>query len=121
MHRFDPGEIFWLAVDYEDVPDAFKIRPAIIVGEKDDNCLILVSTTSIPPNDPPKHFDQYKIPILNWRRAGLPKPSWGLGFRLIELTIAELKSIVKNEDFIGRMHELDFNYLVGEIERIHSD
>lgn len=70
------GEIYWIGVGYEDSPGESKVRPAIIVSEEDDALLILVATTSVPPHDPPKYHDQFKIPILNWRKAGLLKPSW---------------------------------------------
>ncbi|MBC2721758.1 hypothetical protein [Desulfosporosinus sp.] len=51
-------------MQYEDIPGA-KIRPVIIVGELENKLLILVATTSQSPDDPPKHHDQYKIPIPN--------------------------------------------------------
>ena len=120
MYELTLGEIFWLEVGYQDNPSESKIRPAIIVAEKDNYLLTLVATTSVPPNDPPKYFDQFKIPILNWHRSGLLKPSWVQGLRLIHLTREQLRALVREEDFIGRMNEQDFNHLVGEIERIHN-
>ncbi|WP_045576108.1 type II toxin-antitoxin system PemK/MazF family toxin [Desulfosporosinus sp. I2] len=120
MDKFILGTIFWLNIGYQDIPAESKIRPAIIVGLGNKNLLILVATTSVPPNDPPKYFDQFKIPILNWRRSGLLKPSWVQGLKLIHLTREQLRALVQDEDFIGRMVSHDFNYLVGEIERIHN-
>lgn len=121
MYEFSLGEIFWIEVGYEDFPEESKIRPAIIVGEEDRALLILVATTSVPPNDPPKYFDQFKIPVLNWRKAGLLKPSWVQSLKLIRLKRDQLSNLVKEDDFIGRLSELDFNYLIGEIERLHND
>ncbi|MCO1604736.1 type II toxin-antitoxin system PemK/MazF family toxin [Desulfosporosinus nitroreducens] len=121
MYEFTLGEIFWFEVGYEDIPNESKIRPAVIVDEDDNELLILVATTSVPPHDPPKYFDQFKIPVLNWRKVGLSKPSWVQSLKLIHLTRTQLRDLVKEDDFIGRMSELDFNYLVGEIERIHND
>lgn len=121
MYEFRLGEIYWIEVGYEDFPEESKVRPAIIVGEEDRALLILVATTSVPPNDPPKYFDQFKIPVLNWRKAGLLKPSWVQSLNLIRLTRDQLSNLVKEDDFIGRMSELDFNYLIGEIERVHND
>jgi mRNA interferase MazF len=120
MYEFRLGEIYWIEVGYEDFPDESKIRPAVIVGEEDRSLLILVATTSVPPNDPPKYFDQFKIPVLNWRKAGLLKPSWVQGYKLIRLTREDLRNLNK-DNFIGRMSELDFNYLIAEIERIHNN
>ncbi|GAB6174415.1 hypothetical protein JCM15765_38930 [Paradesulfitobacterium aromaticivorans] len=120
MYEFAVGEIFWLDVGYQDLPGESKVRPTIIVDEDEQDLLLLVATTSVPPDDPPKYFDQFKIPILNWRKSGLPKPSWVQGLRLIHLTRRQLRAVIRNEDFIGRMYELDFNYLVSQIERIHN-
>jgi mRNA interferase MazF len=120
MHEFVSGEIYWLEVGYQDNPSESKTRPAIIVDIDDDELLILVAATSVPPHNTPKYFDRYKIPILNWRKAGLPKPTWAQGFRLLTLTKIDMQSAVKEEDYIGRMDEVDFNYLVNELERIHN-
>lgn len=117
--NFDLGEIFWLDIEYEDDPNQSKRRPAIIVGKTENSLYILVSTTTQPPSDPPSYYDQFKIPIYNWRNYGFTKPSWGLGFRLIRLTDDELKSVVKEKDFLGRMGD-DLKYLIDEIERIHQ-
>lgn len=83
--------------------------------------MILVSTTSQSPDDPPKYHDQYKIPIPNWRKYGLTKPSWGLGLRLLEVTKEDFKQIINEKDFIGKMTPRDIQYLVHQIELIHED
>nr|WP_240986842.1 type II toxin-antitoxin system PemK/MazF family toxin [Acididesulfobacillus acetoxydans] len=114
------GEVFWLDVAYEDAPDESKRRPVIIVAKAENEFLILVATTSVPPHDPPKYHDRYKIPIVNWRRAGLFEPTWGLGFRLLELSREQLKSLVTDKDFMGTIPKTDFNFLIQQIESIHS-
>ena len=65
MYEFSLGEIYWIEVGYEDSPEESKVRPAIIVSAEDGALLILVATMSVPPHDPPKYHDQFKIPILN--------------------------------------------------------
>ncbi|MDD2300084.1 MAG: type II toxin-antitoxin system PemK/MazF family toxin [Fermentimonas sp.] len=116
----DIGEIFWLTLEYEDIPNESKRRPAIIIDKKEDSLFILVSTTSQSPSDPPSYFDGFKIPIYNWRKIGLLKPSWGLGYRLIELTENELKSVIKKTDYIGRLSKNDLQYLIRQIELKHN-
>nr|WP_282433078.1 hypothetical protein [Desulfosporosinus meridiei] len=112
--------MFWSDVNYEDIPGESKTRPVIIVGKQDDELLILVSTTSQAPDKSPKYFDRYKIPIPNWRKSGLAKPSWGLGFKLLKVTREDFKTTIKDKDFIGKMHEWDLKYLVHQIELIHE-
>ena len=114
------GEIFWLEVDFEDIPSESKRRPAIIVGIIENDLFILISTTSKYPSEPPSYFDQFKIPIYNWRKFGFSKPSWGLGHRLIHLTDKELKNLVKKEDFLGYMSEIDLRNLNNKITIMHS-
>jgi mRNA interferase MazF len=41
---FDIGDVFWLEVQYEDIPNESKIRPAIIIDKIEDSIFILVST-----------------------------------------------------------------------------
>lgn len=118
---FSLGEIFWSEVEYEQEPGESKIRPVIIVAESEDDLLILVSTTSQPPDDPPKYHDQYKIPLPNWRKCGLFKPSWGLGLRLLEVNKRNFAKEINNEDFIGKMPPRDLKYLIHQIELIHQD
>ncbi|MEA1961269.1 MAG: type II toxin-antitoxin system PemK/MazF family toxin [Bacillota bacterium] len=117
---FEVGEIFWLEIEYEDIPNESKIRPAIIVDKDEESFYILVSTTTQSPKDPPSYYDQFKIPILNWRKIGLPQASWGLGYRLIKLRDNELRSVVTNTDYIGSMSETDLQYLITQIELIHN-
>ncbi len=117
---FEIGEVYWLEVEYEDIPNESKRRPAIIIDKKEDRLFILVSTTSQSPKDPPSYFDQFKIPIYNWRKIGLPQASWGLGYRLIELTNEELKSVVTKTDYIGRMSQIDLHDLITKIENMHN-
>ncbi len=118
---FDKGDIFWLEIQYEDIPGESKIRPAIIIDKIENYYFILISTTTQSPSNPPSYFDQFKIPILNWRKAGLLKPSWGLGYRLIKLTELELKRVIKDEDRIGKIGETDLKYLINKIEKIHKN
>lgn len=117
---FEIGEVYWLEVEYEDIPNESKRRPAIIIDKKEDRLFILVSTTSQSPKDPPSYFDQFKIQIYNWRKIGLPQASWGLGYRLIELTDEELKSVVTKTDYIGRLNETDLHDIIAKIDNMHN-
>ncbi|WP_088188311.1 hypothetical protein [Desulfosporosinus sp. FKA] len=121
MHCFGLGDIFYFDIGFDDMPGESKKRPAIIMIQEGDKFFILVSTTTVPPHDPPKYFDQFKIPILNWRKSGLLRPSWGLGYKLIQVTRQELMHQVKREDILGVMPQADFDFLLSEIERIHKD
>ena len=117
---FNVGDIFWLDVEFEDDPDSSKRRLAIIVGGNADELFILVSTTSQPPSNPPFYHDQFKIPILNWRNNGFTKPSWVKGLFLLRYSNEYLESVVKPDDYIIKMDENSFDYLVSELELIYG-
>lgn len=118
--NFNVGDIFWLDVEFEDDPDSSKRRPAIIVGGTANELFVLVSTTSQPPSNPPSYYDRFKIPILNWRNNGFTKPSWLKGLFLLRYSNEYLMSEVKPDDYIIKMNENSFNYLVNELELIHG-
>lgn len=113
------GELYYLDVAYDD-PSKVKKRPVMILDEIGKDVLILVSTISVGRNNPPKYYDRYKVPIYNWRKTGLQKPSWFRVYRLIRLPRKEVKSLIKPSDYIGRMHPEDFNNVLREIERLHG-
>jgi len=115
---FDVGDVFNFEIEYEDISNGSKIRSVIIVDRR-ENEIILVSTTSKGPKNPPSYFDRFKILICNWRRIGFKEPSWAKGYRLIKLSEKELSNVVKN-DLVGQLGERDLAFLIGEIERIHN-
>lgn len=118
--RIELGDIFYFDVAYDDDPSTYKSRPVILLEEDENNLLLLVSTTSKERNNPLKWYDYYKIPINNWRKTGLPKASWVRGKRLIRLPRTQIESVVKQSDYIGKLHPTDFNYIIDELNRIHS-
>lgn len=113
MNSYDFGEIYWIEKAFDDDPKQSKCRPAVIVGKENEN-LILVATTSQNPEDPPKPYDQFKFPILNWRKAGLTEPSWCLCLVLIELPKEAL------QEYIGKMDEGDYERLLDFLETVHG-
>lgn len=114
------GDIFYFDVAYEDNPNVIKNRPVIIIDEDENNILLLISTTTKPRNTPLRSYDKHKVPIQNWRRTGLPKASWAKANYLIKLKRQDVESIVQQSDYIGRMHDEDFNNLIEKIDKIHK-
>jgi len=113
------GDLFYLDVAYENNPSIVKNRPVLLLDEYENNVLLLISTTTKGRRHPLKWYDDYKIPIQNWRKTGLREASWCMGKNLINISRVELESILENNDYIGRMHPEDFNFIVEELERIH--
>lgn len=107
--KLEVGDIFWLDVEFADETNSSKRRPAIIVGGKADELFILVSTTSQPPSDPPSYYDQFKIPILNWRNNGFTKPSWVKSLVLLKYSHDDLMHLIKPDDYIAKMDKIALN------------
>lgn len=114
------GDLFYFDVAYEDDPSKFKTRPVLVIEEMEDDFLLLVSTTSIKRNIPMKWYDYYKIPIPNWRKANLKDPSWCRGRILIKEKRTVVESLISVEDYIGKIHPHDFNYIIDEIAKLHT-
>ncbi len=115
------GDIFYFDVAYTDDPSKSSNRPVLIIDELEDDMLLLISTTTKGRKYPISGYDRYKIPIQNWRKTGLDRPSWCRGKILIRLHKDEIDSLVKISDYIGRMHPEDFNIIIEELEKIHSN
>lgn len=114
------GDLFYFYVAYEDNPSEYKNRPVLLLEENQNNVLLLIATTSQPRKHPLRWYDKYKIPIHNWRKSGLTKASWCLGANLIRLPRKEVESIITKDDYIGKVHPIDFNFIIDELEKIYN-
>lgn len=113
MGNFELGDIYYIEKAFEDDPSKSKRRPAIIVDiDNNGKLLLLVVTTSQGRKNPPSHFDQFKHPILNWRKAGLDKPSWCLCYSLLKVP----KEALLN--YIGTLDDRDYDRLIDFLESL---
>lgn len=114
------GDIFYFDVAYEEDPTKSSNRPVIILDELDGDVLLLISTTTKERSSPSEPHDDYKIPILNWRKVGLPEASWCRGKILIRKTKEEIESLIKPDSYIGNMPPQELNLIITELERLHN-
>ncbi|EJR29729.1 MULTISPECIES: type II toxin-antitoxin system PemK/MazF family toxin [Bacillus cereus group] len=114
MSNYELGHIYYIDKAFEDDPSQSKRRPAIIVDidEQNDTIYTLVATTSQGRKDPPKHYDQFKHPIINWRKSGFTEPSWALCYSVVELPKEALL------DFVGTMDDRDYDRLLDFLESL---
>lgn len=72
--RPNVGEI-WLAwVEFSDHPGVGKVRPVVVIDVRDDVCMVIaakVTSKNLEADGSGKC-----IPILDWQRCGLRKPSY---------------------------------------------
>lgn len=94
------GDVFRTVVIYRD-NDGQKERPVIVVEKYEDE-YIAVSLKVTKTEITGKPWDGYKVPILNWRRAGLTDPSY---VECDSLVLLRGDTIV---EYMGQMHLTDF-------------
>ncbi len=84
-----PGMVVWAHVPFEDA-DGYKTRPAVVVGRRGRDVVLLPCTTSSRRHQRPGYVE-----IRHWEAAGLPRPT---GVRRASLTVdyLEIVSIVGN-------------------------
>jgi mRNA interferase MazF len=71
MGNYGLGDIYYINKAFDDDPANSKIRPAIIVDIDEENGVFytFIATTTKGKKNPPLYFDEFKYPILNWRRS----------------------------------------------------
>lgn len=89
-------EIYWVLFAYEDNPNKYKYRPAIIL----DNSLL--TFTKITSNTNRQGNNEYTI--IDWKQAGLQKPS--------NIRLNKKIPITNNIGmYIGKLTQTDINNL----------
>ena len=107
------GDIFLLRVDFQDEPEGFKERPVVVIAVSDEEVVVMaVQITSVGPKEIPIYHDQYKLPILNWQKSGLDKPSW---IKTHPNNILRIE-ISKLNKYKGRVHRTDLKRLLELLE-----
>lgn len=70
------GQVHVSRIYFQGDRGRFKNRPVLVVKDTERNLYQIAQITSVPPKNPPKYHDQYKVKIKNWKELGLDKPSW---------------------------------------------
>lgn len=106
----DIREIYRVKIFFEDNPFEFKIRPILIIDVNLDSGLFTITEiTSSQPKVPPSYYDQFKEPIINWRRAGLTEPSYVKTHKIFRVEKDKLL------EYVGKMPSHDFDRILARI------
>lgn len=106
QRKLAAGEIFKLRVAYEDDASKSKWRPVIVLDASDVHQVVIVATTSVPPNDPPGYYDEFKYPLKYWRYAKLHKESW---VKVANPLMVDGRALT---GYIGELHQDDLLGLI---------
>lgn len=72
----DIQEVYWIKIFYSGLMGNYKVSPVLVLNNLGNGRYTIAEITSVPPKDPPGHYDNYKEPIINWVSCGLDKPSY---------------------------------------------
>lgn len=70
------GDIYSVKMYYKGTKGPFKFRPVLIIEDEDSRICTIVEITTTEPEEPPKHYDQYKVFFEDWATSGLNEKSW---------------------------------------------
>lgn len=69
--------------------------------------------TSVGPKNPPSFYDNFKIPINNWRGCGLDEPSF------VKCRNIHNVEGIRLHDHIGTMDPDEFGYITDKIDEFN--
>lgn len=91
-----------------------KRRPVLIIDDSEDHLLTIAEITSVEPYNPPKKHDAFKVEILDWKSAGLDKPSWVKCYKTNVHRVSKDRLI----KFVGEVDDLT---MLNVLEKIVGD
>ncbi|MBT1165392.1 type II toxin-antitoxin system PemK/MazF family toxin [Bifidobacterium simiarum] len=87
MNEPRPYEVWLMWVEYPDHPGVGKVRPVVVVKVADDVASgVVAKVTSVTTWD-----EAGDVPLLDWREAGLLKPSMVRCGQRFEFAVSDLK------------------------------
>jgi mRNA interferase MazF len=107
MTAFRAGEVVAVEFPFTDMQGR-KRRPGVVLA-RDTNDLLLARITTHPPRD------SFDIPLADWFKIGLPKPSTA---RLLKLVTIDAGLVHHS---IGVLSSADRNALADSAERLGID
>ena len=106
MPAYQPWDIYWAYVAFEDNPTMIKLRPVVIFRDGGAFILSYYATSQSPKPG----YDCY--PIKSWREAGLKEQTVIRLDKRLKLRPSDLS------DYIGRLSEQDILLIQLECARI---
>ncbi len=102
----DIKDIYLVKIYYEDNQKHFKNRPVVIINkntnEAEEELYTISEITSSKPKTPPSYYDEFKEPIIKWKKAGLDKMSFVKSNKLHLVKSDKLYKkigVMENDDF----------------------
>jgi len=114
----DIRDIYVVRIYYENDIKNFRNRPIIIINKTveqlKEKFFTISEITGAKPKTPPSYYDNFKEPIIKWKKAGLDKLSF---VKTNKLQVVKSDKLYKK---IGEMDNGDFERIVKRIIEEHS-
>ncbi len=95
-------EVWQFAFAYDDAPEKTKLRPVIIAAKNDSEVEVLVLSVKVTSHPPRENFPG-EILLLDWKEAGLSKPSTARCSKHLLVPLAAFKDAYR----YGRLSKRD--------------
>jgi len=106
----DSKDIYLVRIYFKGQSGTFKTRPVLILNNLSDGWVTIAEITSVPPKQPPSHYDKFKEPILKWAECGLTNPSFIKCKNIHNIEISRLFQkigIMDDDEFINIIEKID--------------
>lgn len=107
--RFKQGEVWLARVSFRDNPSEYKPRPVLIVGNE---FTVDVDVITDPITDVKNRRSDFDIEVIDWKEAGLAKPSV---VRTSKPTTLHQSMFIKK---LGKLLEEDFSNILEYCRKI---
>lgn len=97
-------EIWRFRFAFEEDPTKFKMRPVIIAAKEQDQAEVVVLSVKVTSHPPRSNFPG-EIPLLDWKEAGLTKPSTARSCKHLLVPIEAFEGMSR----YGRLSKRDEN------------
>lgn len=108
----DSKDIYLVRIYYTGQSGAFKSRPVLILNNLGNGWVTIVEITTVPPKQPPSHYDKFKEPIIRWAQYGLAYPSFIKCKNIHNIEISRLFQkigIMADDEFINIIEKIDLS------------
>lgn len=116
MSSYSIGDTYTVLIAYDDNPLKVKRRQVLIVDIEDDQPVVITiaEITRTAPKNPPGYYDQFKVSIDHWAKAGLHNRSYVKTHKVYKISSRSLKT------YVGRMDSTDLANVINQINNNYS-
>ena len=102
------GDVCWANITFDDDRTIIKRRPIVVLDVSDKGLVVVICETR-GFDESGKYYDQFKVPLWDWRSYGLSHASYAKTHKVYEVHAKSLDS------YIGHMTKRDLKNIIDRI------